>query len=109
MKAKIKLKLKDYPVCPYLKMYIKLENEHFYNHNYLVMNIMERRFESREEFINELYDFLSNKETIIITAQEVVKNILKDKLISINTYSKETEIRKILKELKKPIEIEIKE
>lgn len=107
MKAKIKLELqkqRSYINDISLVMLIKLEGEFFYNYEQIILNNDANRFRFYgDDFYEEVYKFVANKERIIEKGREFVEGILKDKL---KKQSKE-EIEKLVMNFK-PIEIEVK-
>jgi hypothetical protein len=87
-------------------MYLKLEDEHFYWHRCIIVDNVRC---SNDCFVSKSCDFLSNKNKIIYRGEQELKNILKENFEYAAIHSKEKEIKKLLKQLKQPIEIEVKE
>lgn len=107
MKAKIKFELKQRRDCIHntsLVMLIKLNGEFFYNYERTIFSNDSNRFRFYgDDFYDEVYKFITNKEKVIEKGKEFVKNILEDKLKLQN----EEEIEKLVMSFK-PIEIEVK-
>lgn len=108
MKAKIKFELKQRRDCVHntsLVMLIKLDGEFFYNYERTIFSNDSNRFRFYgDDFYDEVYKFITNKEKIIEKGKEFVESILKDK---IEQQSREG-IEKLVMNFK-PIEIEVEE
>lgn len=108
MKAKIRLELTDnygYQRTRNLVMILVLNNG-FLNSNYRNVIIDGDKIEyisNRDRFYDEVYNFITNEDQIIVKGEEFLKDILKDKLKE----NKVEEIEKMIKNFK-PIEIEVK-
>lgn len=105
MKAKIKLDISGSSYYKYLRMKLKIENEWFYWHT---SPIIDDANISDEEFYTKVINFLSNKNEIIQYGEEFMKEIIKTKSNKLIADGKESEAYKLLKQLNKPIEIEVK-
>lgn len=111
MKAKIRFKIKNermdhvhsYWYYKTLQMYIKFE-KHILPYRYTIIS----QDASEEEFYDKVIEFLNNTDNIKQKGEEVVKNIYKTYLEKQNKKGKVKEVERLLKELKQPIEIEVK-
>ncbi len=111
MKAKIKLKLTAIYDCQRsrnLEMILEIKDKPFSSSHHRYIIIDGSKFEyitsaSKDNFYNDVYNFITDKNQIIKMGEELLKDILKDKL-------KENKIEVIEKLIKdfKPIEIEVK-
>lgn len=107
LKAKIKLELVDNFGCQRTRslIMILIVNDRFLNKWYRSVIIDGDKFEyisNRDRFYNDVYNFITDRETIIKRGEESLKDIIKDKLKE----NKIEEIERLLKEFK-PIEIEV--
>jgi hypothetical protein len=105
MKAKIKLDISGSSYYKYLRMKLKIEKEWFYWHTCTVIDDDDI---SDEEFYTKVINFLSDKNEIILYGEEFMKQIIKKKYNNLITNQKESEAYRLLQQLNKPIEIEVK-
>ena len=119
MKGKIKLELIDTPYCLALALNLKIKGELFYWHTDYVIDSddilqqfegeIEKKFILRDEFYIEVIKYISDINNIKRDGEKLMKEVLEDKVKELVTQSKEEQAKKLLKELKKPITIEIKD
>jgi regulator of sigma D len=117
MKGKVKLKLTDTNdgYNRYLNIWLKIENEWFFNYCDTVIDDAIRddsnkriRDKSKEEFYTDVVDFISDINNITKAGENLMKEIIKKKANKLKAESKENEALELLKKLNKPIEIEVK-
>jgi len=105
MKGKIKLYLHETSFDTWLELYLKMEDEWFYRHSDIVIDHYNK---TSEEFYNEAINYLSDINKIKMSGEKLMRKVIKDKMEKAKNNNKDKIVKKMLKKLKEPIEIEVK-
>lgn len=107
MKGKIKVKLEESGLGTYLTMYLKLEDECFYNTEKIILR--NDIYKTNNNFYKDATKLLSDKNKLTEMGTEMIKEKLEKRAESASLMNDEKKVIELLKELKQPIEIEVKE
>jgi len=105
LKGKIKLYLHENSFSTWLEICLKMEDEWFYWHSDIVVSHWDK---TDEEFYDEVIKYLSDINNIKMSGEELMREVIENKMKKAKNNNKEKVVKDMLKKLKEPIEIEVK-
>ena len=105
IKAKVKLHLVEGNWYKYLEIKLKLQGEIAYWHSKVVIGTKDK---SDNQFYAEVIKFISDIKNTEMAGENFLREIIENNAKLLITQSKEKQAKALLKELSRPINIEVK-